>query len=285
VEITDGFGADASVRMLIILGRVPEDPQAIAAFTRAADALVGCWNDRDDRKNRRDRNFHAEAAVSGRLQEFLLRTSPAAAQHVLASVLDATDRHSREIHSIVQGLTSLEDRNPNTPQYWFLWGLFADALKRAKWVPRLSDEHPTGSDLLSAIFLTSFWKDNVRHWRSLEGYDQLVHALFAALPPTSIVLDDYVRFLYHIGDRSLPVAFAHVADALRRGEDQTMLQKPNTVFMLEVLLQRHVYGRPLELKKDPRIREAVLFILDSLVESGSSSAFRMRDDFVTPAAQ
>jgi hypothetical protein len=30
--------------------------------------------------------------------------------------------------------------------------------------------------------------------------------------------------------------------------------------------------------------EAVLFLLDVLVERGSSAAFRMRDDFVSPAA-
>jgi len=72
-------------------------------------------------------------------------------------------------------------------------------------------------------------------------------------------------------------------EALRRGNTQKMLEKTNTVFLLEVLLQRYVYGRPLELKSDRRIREAVLFLLDSLVETGSSAAFRMRDDFVTPA--
>ena len=63
-----------------------------------------------------------------------------------------------------------------------------------------------------------------------------------------------------------------------------MLAKSDTVFVLEVLLQRYVYGRPLELKRDTRIRDAVLFMLDCLVEAGSSAAFRMRDDFVTPAA-
>lgn len=158
-------------------------------------------------------------------------------------------------------------------------------MKRAKWVSRLDkDRHPDGTDLLSAVFLTLYWKDDVRHWRFLDGYAHLVHALFEALPPTSIVLDDYARFLYHIGERSLPDAFVRVAAALRRGNAQKMLAMSNTVFTLEVLLQRYVYGRPLELKRDHRIRDAVLFILDCLVESGSSAAFRMRDDFVTPAA-
>jgi hypothetical protein len=86
-----------------------------------------------------------------------------------------------------------------------------------------------------------------------------VHTLFEALPPTSIVLDDYVRFLYHIGERSLPEAFVRVADALRRGDAQRMLGKANTVFLLEVLLQHHVYGRPLELKSHRIIREVVVF--------------------------
>jgi hypothetical protein len=57
------------------------------------------------------------------------------------------------------------------------------------------------------------------------------------------------------------------------------------VFMpatLERLLERHVYGRPLELKKNRHLQVAVLELLDILVDRGSSSAFRMRDDFVTP---
>jgi hypothetical protein len=185
----------------------------------------------------------------------------------------------------MQGITRLEDSNPNTPQYWMLWQLFADAIKHAKWVPRLGADHPTGRELLSAIFLTSSWTDNVRHWRSLEGYAHLVDALFDALPPTSIVLEDYLRFLYQIGDRSMPEAFVRIAGAIRLGDTQEMLKKSNSVFLLEILLQRYVYGRPLELKSNPTARAAVLFILDSLVEAGSSAAFRMRDDFVTPAAQ
>jgi hypothetical protein len=63
-----------------------------------------------------------------------------------------------------------------------------------------------------------------------------------------------------------------------------MLGGTDTVFVLEVLLQRYVYGRPLELKQERRIRESVLFLLDALVDRGSSAAFRMRDDFVTPVA-
>ena len=264
---------------------MPQDPLAVACFTRAASALVDSWKSDDDRANRRSRDFHGESDISQRLQEFLLRTTPEAAQQVLAPILGAVDRHDRELQTIMQGLTGMQDSNPNTPQYWFLWGLVADAVKRAQWVPRLdTDRHPSGSELLSAVFLTAYWKDDVRHWRFLAGYAHLVDLLFEALPPSAIVLDDYTRFLFHIGERSLPGAFVRITDALQRGDARKMLSKSNTVFMLESLLRRHVHGRPLELKRDSRIRDAVLFILDWLVEMGSSAAFRMRDDFVTPAA-
>ncbi len=285
LDISNRFGAQALKRLLVILGRVPQDPLAIAAFTHASRTLANWWASDDDSRGGGNRNFHAESAVSERIEEFLLRTSPEAARQVLAPLLAAIDRHSSELQSVMQGLTGLQETNPNTPQYWFLWGLIADAAKRAKWVSRLdTDRHPEGMDLLAAVFLTLYWKDNVRHWSALDGYAHLVHAFFEALPATSLVLDDYAQFLYHIGERSMPAAFVRIEAALRRGDAQRMLAKSNTVFTLEVLLQRYVYGRPLELKRADRIRDAVLFILDCLVESGSSAAFRMRDDFVTPAS-
>jgi hypothetical protein len=284
-DITEIFGAEAHAKVLAILGRVPNEPLAVAAHRRASKDLVECWNREHDRSpDRRDRNFHREQAISDRIQQFVMRASDADADQVLQPILEAVDRHPREVHNVVQGFTSSEDSNPNTPHYWFLWNLFAERVKRAKWLAHLDTEHPHGSEVLSTIFLTSWWKDNVRHWRSLEGYAHNVDALFDALPPVWIVLDSYVRFLYHIGERSLPAAFVRIAYALRRGNPADMLRESNTVFMLEVLLQRHVYARPLELKRDPALREAILYVLDVLVESGSSAAFRMRDDFVTPAA-
>jgi len=138
LDISDGFGSDALKRMLVILGRIPKDPLAIAGFTRATDTLVGWWRSGDDREERRSRNFHAESEISQRLQEFLLRTTHEAAKSVLGPVLGAIDRHSSELQTIMQGLTGLQDSNPNTEQYWFLWSLFAEAVKGTKWLTRLN---------------------------------------------------------------------------------------------------------------------------------------------------
>jgi hypothetical protein len=284
-DITEVFGAETSLKVLSILSHVPNNPLAVAAHRRACRDLVDCWNRGHDRSHGyRDRNFHMEQTISESIQKFVMRAADADAEQVLQPILDAVDQHPREVHNIIQGLTSSEDSNPNTAHYWFLWNLFAAKVERASWLAHLDSEHPYGSEVLSTIFLTTWWKENVRHWKSLEDHAHNVDVLFDALPPVWIVLDNYIRFLYHIGERSLPAAFLRVEKALRRGSPARMLRESNTVFMLEVLLQRHVYSRPLELKRDQALREAILYLLDTLVESGSSAAFRMRDDFVTPAA-
>ena len=275
---TRGVGAKANTRILAILVQAATEPTAIAAFERLAHTLVGWWDDDD---HHRDMN---EPTLNRLLEEFLLRTPIVEAKKILQPILDAIDRHPREVHRLLQGLISVEDSQPNTVQFWSLWKLFADRVRCGEWFEGIDDQRSVGPEMISAVFLGNLEKEGVRHWPSLEGNSHHVHALFEDLPPSSTVLDAYVRFLYDIGEQSLPDAFIHIANRLQEGNPQLMMRKGDTVFHLEVLLQRYVYGRPVELKRQRDLREAVLFLLDLLVENGSSAAFRMRDDFVTPVS-
>ncbi len=289
MDPTTWFGADANGWILAILGQAPTEAVAIAAFEQLARTLVEWWNadddqDRDQHRGHQERNYETESALTDLLENFLLRTTTVDATTIIKPIVDAIDRHPDKVHWLLAGLISAEDRQPNTSQFWSLWEQFADGVRRATWLARIDDEHPRGSEMILVIFLGAWWKEEVRHWRSLEGHAGHVHALFEDLPASSTVLDSYLRFLYHVGEQSLPEAFVRIANCLQQRDSRQMMRKGNTVFMLEVLLQRYVYGRPLELKHQSDLREAVLFLLDLLVENGSSAAFRMRDDFVTPVS-
>ena len=270
-----------NIDILRILEWAPTESVAIEAFERLAHKLVKGWDTKENQSEDRI-DPHTEVELEHLLQNFLLRTSLTSACRILQPILDATERHPREVYKLVRGLVSLEDRQPNTSQFWSIWKLFADRVRQAQWLERVDDQHAAGAEMISAIFLGNWWKEGIRHWKSLEDYAEHIHLLFADLPPSSTVLDAYVQFLYKIGEQSLPDAFIRIATQLKEGDPKQMIKKENTVFCLEVLLQRYVYWRPLELKRQKDLREAVLFLLDLLVESGSSAAFRMRDDFVTP---
>ena len=265
-----------NIDILRILEWAPTESVAIEAFEQIACKLVSYW----DAEETLHGNRKVELEIH--LQNFLLRTSLTSAHKILQPILDATERHPREVYKLVRGLVSVEDLQPNTSQFWSLWKLFADRVQQAQWLEQIDDQHAAGAEMISAIFLGISWKDGIRHWQSLEGYAENIDLLFEDLPPSSTILDAYVQFLYQIGEQSLPDAFILIAERLKEGDPKQMMEKGNTVFCLEVLLQRYVYWRPQELKRQKDLREAVLFLLDLLVEIGSSAAFRMRDDFVTP---
>lgn len=286
LDLSRRFEAKANAQILTILSQVPTEPATVAAFQRLAQTLVGWWDADDDhprdRQVRRERNHETELAARNLLQNFLFRTATDAAATILKPILDANDRHPREVYWLLLGLIEVENRQPNTAQFWSLWRLFADRVRRAAWLSDIDGKYSQGSEMISAIFLGARWKEGGSNWRSLEGHAGNVHALFEDLPTSSTVLHAYLWFLYHIGEQSLPGAFIRIAKRLQQGNSRQMLREGNTVFMLEVLLQRYVYGRPLELKRQGDLRNAILALLDILVEHGSSAAFHMRDDFVTP---
>lgn len=290
LDVTDWIGSEANRRILSILQRAPHNPTAISAFQRLAEVLVQWWDEDDERRHtgrRRERSQNSEVSLPYMLENFVLRVDANTAAEILAPILEAVDRHPREVSGIIEGIVAAEDRFPSKTNFWPVWQMFADRIKRASWLSHVDREHSDGAGVLSAIFLTRYWKEDIRHWQALSegapnGHAHRVHDLFGALPPTSILLDNYVRFLYHIGETCLPAAFERIASRLQSGDTPVMLRRGNTVFMLESLLRRFVYSRPIELKSDASLRESVLYLLDTLVESGSSSAYRMRDDFVTP---
>jgi len=238
MEPATWFGSRANAYILAILGQAPTDDLAIAAFQRLATTLVEWWDaddaeDRDEHEWHPERDREAESAQTELLEHVLLRTTADAATSILQPILDIVDRHPREVHWIVLGLIGVEDSQPNTPQFWSLWELFADRVRRAKWLPELDDQHADGAEMMSAIFLGSSWKDEVRHWRSVAGQAWHVHRLFEDLPASSTILDDYLQFLYHIGQQSLPEAFMRIAKRLHAGDARQMRRNGNTLFMLE----------------------------------------------------
>lgn len=126
------------------------------------------------------------------------------------------------------------------------------------------------------------WKEGTTHWARLEDNAHRVHTLATRLPAAVVCVEAYLHFLYTIGRRGLPDAFKIVQSVLERAENSEVIFTSEVMFILESLLGLFVYGQPLRLKREVALREAVLKLLDQLVSAGSSAAYRMRDDFVTP---
>lgn len=284
LDLSTWHGADAAALSIAMLARSGADRDAVEAHARLAGTLVAWWDQEAKDRHSEPGHRRSHETVLG-LTKLIARFAHGCAQsdadRVLAPILGAVDTHPDKAEDVLQEVIFEEDRVRSAANFWHIWHLFATRMESAAWLPRMDDRYPSATSFVRAIFLSAWWKDDARHWTPLEGRAHLLGELLLRLPNSPLAFESYVRFLYGVGRRSLPTAFVTVAEYLKRGP-VALLSVSNTVFMLEVLLREWVYGHPAELKRDPRLRESVLSLLDSLVEAGSSTSFRMRDDFVTP---
>ena len=182
------------MRILTILAGVPGDSIAVEAFKGLASVLVSWWDAAEERNypDRQDHSHDVETQLTDIVEKVLLQVSSDQAAGILAPILAAIDRHPRELSYILQGIIGIEDQSRHTDKFWAIWQLFANAVKGARWLVGIDREHSDGHPMMHAVFMTQYWKDETRHWASLEGHADLVHRFFEELAPSSQVLDDYV---------------------------------------------------------------------------------------------
>lgn len=286
LDLDTWTGRESAKAILAVLDRSPEDAIAQAAYERLAHKLVEWWaQDRRDRGHGSRRDYEFEFTSLRKLAHFVLKLSIQDALRICVPLVEAVGEHPRDLARFVVDLIIEEDHIEGQSPFWSIWQRFADALPSAGWAAQLGSWRYEGEpEFLRAMFLNAPWKVGVRHWSRLEGEADRVDALLRSLPACAVVLEGYSRFLSTVGAHSLPNAFILIADGFDRSSAEKMLSRSNIVFNLESPLRRFVYSEPIRVKSDPKIREAVLTILDGLVEAGSSAAYRMRDDFVTPLA-
>jgi hypothetical protein len=142
-------------------------------------------------------------------------------------------------------------------------------------------EYSGAGKLLSTLFFNNNWKETARDWAPLHGNEQRIQDLFNAIPPSRAVLCAYACFLYKIGAVMLPLPLIAIAAKLG-GQDRGSLLSQATVFYLDGILRRIIQGGSTSMLARDDVRNTVLSLLDELVEQGSSTAYKLREDFVTP---
>ena len=250
---------------------------------KMAEAVVGSWEVHSEAHDVRWQS-NSNYAMMRRISEFVLSLPPDEALRCCQPFLDAIADHPSEVAFFVGCVVAQEDiADGGRSCFWDVWNAMADSTVNASWALSAVDQYSEGASFVDSIlFNLPPWEEGVHHWRPLEGHGHDVDAFAARMPATAPLLMAYARYLHGIGRRSLPGAFSVVAGILREGMPEDLLSDGNTVYYLEILLGGYVHGEPSRLKSVPALRDDVLYILDQLVTAGSSAAYIMRDDFVTP---
>jgi hypothetical protein len=282
LDFSSWAGRRAMRDLLPIFGPC-EDQIAVGFFNLVSRTLASWWKKSPDRQRDTDRHHELEHLCAQRLASFLLTLPVQVALDIVKPIFDLVGENPKEVGGFVELLIGVEDVVGSGETFWTLWQQVADRVAQAPWVGSLGDRSFDKVALINALFLGVHWNEGVHHWQRLAGEAARLDGLFKVLPPSPQVINEYCRFLFSVGQRSLPKALLLIADKLKKTPTGTVLLIPEVIFFLEVIMRRWVYSQPGELKANLESREAVLLILDALVEAGSSHAYRMRDDFVSPS--
>ncbi len=259
-------------------------PEAHVFFGRIARALKTWWS-MERRGRGSDRvDYELQHEAQDALASFLLTSESARLPSLLAPILEAVDKGPKGVGGLMGALLSHEDASRAPTRYWEVWKAIADRVALATWIPNLHHDHHDGHALVRELFLNTRWKENLQVWSRLGSHFRDIDWLYQQLPASSFVLEKYAHYLFHIGRDSMQQALISIAKKHGDQLDIAVAAEGNGSWYLDALLSRAMYTNLSKLKETGEIRQAVMAILNALVNSGSSMAFRLRDDFVTPRA-
>jgi hypothetical protein len=261
----------------------PQSPQAVQWFTHVAKFLASWWRfDRHSEENDSRRDFEGEASAEQAFAEFVVQSEREQALALLAPLLESMSTLRDKLGGLVGKCLSAEDGRTAPSAYWDIWRAITDRVLTQPWLDEIDNEYCHGRDLIRACFLNTRWKEGIRSWSRLGRHFAQVDRFFSDLPASGFALARYCHYLYHIGEASLPNAYMLIADKGGASLASHIEEDDNTRWYLESLIARSMFESLAELKRSDRLRKAILSILDALVQTGSSIAFQLRDDFVTP---
>ena len=280
LDLGSHHGRNAVWRIMPMLSRAPDLPLAKDLFTRIGQAITDSWAADSETPDGND-DYKVWNHLMDRLAGTILTLSSGEVSLYCRPFLDAVNRHPNEVALFIERLVVHEDSASGDTSFWDIWRAFAQRVIAAAWLPDIRFSGSTGAALVSKMLLNVGWKVGSRSWRRLAGHGYEVNDFVARLPAAPPVLANFTRYLYEVGESSLPDALTVVANRLQ-ARSQTESLSRDSVFHLASILERYVYGQPQLLKSDPEMQTATLTILEHLVEARSPNAYRMRDDFATP---
>lgn len=263
------------------------DPLAVRFHVHLADILLAAWQGErnyrwDEKDDRIELHNVEEYQVSRALARFILSCSEDAARSVITALTTAACVYPRELAEFVEHLILMEDHRPRPSggRFWMLWQVAADATLAQ--IPSDQDKISSGvARLLRAVFLGISWKSDAHTWPPLTGQGSRILAFFRRLPSSATTLRAFSKIVAQFRGEFVPGALPAIAEHLARLSDRSFLDS-TTMRSLEAILGSLVYSGASDIRRKPEQRAATLSLLDMLIEAGSSAAFKIRDDFLTP---
>jgi len=257
----------------------PDHPMGVEVFAWIAGQFPRWWDRHHDDG---DGNYELHISAREAFAEYLLSIDELRARALLAPTLPLIDSEPDEYANLVEDMLLAVDRRGEPGIFWALWRTVAERAKAASWASSGLSDRSWGSKLVRKLLLNTLWKSGLRRWTLLGEAHRSIDQLFTDFPPVGVVLEAYCVYLLAVGADSLPGAVGLIHLKFGNQLSQALKQSKSAQSGMDQLASRLMFEH-LPALQTTALRTPMLAILDALIQAGSSNAFLLREDFVTPS--
>lgn len=181
------------------------------------------------------------------------------------------------IAEMFQKFIYAEDRMHSYDNFWFVWNHFKD-----KMVELTNNGWYVDKIIKSYLFAQTHWNDSKKEWDSLKVINmRLIKDVSEHMGQHPSVLYSISKLLNDIGSSFYADGLIWVSNMLsRHSEYYTSKLEMNTSYYLENLVRRYVYEEREKIKKNKRLKQKILVVLNFLIEKGSSVSYILRENII-----
>lgn len=285
LSLDDSASCQIWPAILCILADQSASEQARRFFEHYVKAITSRRRRSRGHRRREHRNFEAEHVLRKLFAQFSLGCEPESAVALWQPIAAATGTHSDVVAEVLEQLVYAEDRLAK-PVFWNLWSMIATALiNMPDRDTRMAREHSDSAKIGQVLLFDRIeWKRDTKDWRPLHGHSEDICWLVSQLGHVPRVCRAFIKLLASIGNTSLlPHGVIWLSERIHVNGSE-LISDSNSLFLLAGIMTPLVYARTSTVRHSAQLRDALLCILDAMIDVGSSSAFRMREFLITPVA-
>lgn len=175
-------------------------------------------------------------------------------------------------------IISAQDSLHNHENFWIIWNHFKP--KIIEFAKNNKSSLYVDKIIIAYLFAANRWKNEVHNWKTFQPCDEVFFKeIVDEIGINPFVLFSLSKLLYGIGNCYLKAGIDWIADMINQYDAETEIL-PDTIWYLENIIRRYIMQNQDMIKKKDVIKKKIIIILNFLVEKGSATGYRLRENLL-----
>jgi hypothetical protein len=228
------------------------------------------------KKGKHDRLYMTRIHVFRKFSFFILNRDVSDIKEFLSPFITKISSNE-ESASFVSELVAAEDKSNKVEQFWVVWRLLYDAIINKDIYGYYSDNL-----IIDYMLAWRWWTEGIEEWHSLgENNLWLYENAAKELGNHPAVLYSISRVLNSIGSHFINQGTNWIYTIVSKNKNLEMKDlESNTIFYLERLMRKFIFLNKERIKREIRLKNRVIPILDFMIERGSVHGYLLRESIL-----